>query len=98
MTSYHNLPVIYSCSAVPLTTVWISLTCLYRILENQGIKDSNLIEGDMILNAGQKLAAKLGMDVDAPISRGSITTKHWPGGVLVYDIAPVLSKKTMYTC
>ncbi|XP_031563373.1 zinc metalloproteinase nas-15-like [Actinia tenebrosa] len=60
--------------------------------ENEGIKNANLFEGDMILSNDQKLSAKLGLDVDSGSARGSIRTGHWPGGVLVYDIAQSLQR------
>ena len=46
----------------------------------------------MILTPEQKAAALSGGNVDAPIGRGSIRNKRWPGGVVVYTIDGSLCK------
>lgn len=62
--------------------------------ENEGVHDSNLYEGDMILTAEQKMAAELGLDVDNPLGRGSAKNRQWPGGVMAYVIDGSLGKFT----
>ena len=62
--------------------------------ENEGVDDSDLYEGDMILTAEQKMAAELGLDVDNPLGRGSAKNRQWPGGVMAYVIDPSLCKFT----
>ncbi|XP_020916020.1 blastula protease 10 [Exaiptasia diaphana] len=56
--------------------------------ENIGVDDPNLFEGDMILTDEQRLAARMGLDVDAPSTsaRKGIRNRRWPGGVVVYTI------------
>lgn len=56
--------------------------------------DPNVFEGDMILTPEQRAAAMNGGNVDAPIGRGSIKNKRWPGGVLVYTVNRDLGKGT----
>ena len=60
----------------------ISFWCV----ENIGVGNPDLFEGDMILTAEQRAAAMAGQDVDEPASRGAIRRGLWPGGVLVYEI------------
>lgn len=62
------------------------------LLENRGVGDPNLFEGDMILTPEQRAAAEAGQDMDAPASRGSIRRGLWKGGVLVYEISSNLRK------
>lgn len=61
-------------------------------IENIGVGDPNLFEGDMILTREQRAAAVAGQDVDAPVSRGSIKRGLWREGVLVYEISSSLRK------
>lgn len=61
-------------------------------IENIGVGDPNLFEGDMILTHEQRVAAEAGQDVDAPVSRGSIKRGLWREGVLVYEISSSLRK------
>ena len=63
--------------------------------ENIGAGNPNLFEGDMILTPKQRAAAEAGQDVDAPVSRGSIRSGLWDGGVLYYRIDRSLSKSTL---
>ncbi|XP_068719278.1 zinc metalloproteinase nas-15-like [Montipora capricornis] len=58
--------------------------------ENEGIHDPDLYEGDMILTAQQRMAAELGLDMDAPFGRASIKNKRWPKGVMAYVIDSTL--------
>ena len=55
-------------------------------LENEDGYDPDLFEGDMILTTEQRMAAKLGLDVDNPFGRASTKGKQWPGGVVPYII------------
>ena len=61
-------------------------------IENIGVGDPNLFEGDMILTPEQRAAAMAGQDVDAPVSRGSIKRGLWKGGVFVYEISSSFRK------
>ncbi|XP_020901634.1 blastula protease 10-like [Exaiptasia diaphana] len=56
--------------------------------------DPDVFEGDMILTPEQKMAAVNGWDVDAPLGRGGIKNRRWPGGVFVYQIDPVLARSS----
>ena len=56
------------------------------IVENEGVYDPDLYEGDMILTPDQRMAAELGLDVDNPLGRGATIGRQWPGGDLVYVI------------
>ena len=59
---------------------------LICIVENEGLYDPDLYEGDMILTPDQRVAAEMGLDVDNPMGRGSTKGRQWPGGVMVYVI------------
>ena len=75
-----------------MTSCWsVELVYSFRILlfclvENEGVYDPDLYEGDMILTPDQRMAAELGLDVDNPLGRGAIINRQWPGGVMVYVI------------
>ena len=57
------------------------------LIENRGINDSRLFEGDMILNQRQLHRAEHGMDVDSDRKRASMKIgRLWPKGVVVYQI------------
>jgi len=56
------------------------------ILENEGLDDPDLYEGDMMFTADQRMAAELGLDVDDPLGRGATKNRQWPGGVMAYVI------------
>ena len=45
----------------------------------------------MLLTTEQRLAASLGLDIDAPLGRGSTRNRQWPGGVMAYVIDSSLS-------
>ena len=59
------------------------LTC---IVENKGLYDPDLYEGDMILTPEQRMAAEMGLDVDNPMGKAATKNRQWPGGVMVYVI------------
>ena len=59
---------------------------LICIVENEGLYDPDLYEGDMILTPDQRVAAEMGLDVDNPMGRGSTKGRQWPGGVMAYVI------------
>ena len=56
-----------------MTSCWsVELVYSFRILlfclvENEGVYDPDLYEGDMILTPDQRMAAELGLDVDNPL-------------------------------
>ncbi|CAH3121587.1 unnamed protein product [Porites lobata] len=59
--------------------------------ENRDIEDPDLFEGDMYLTPEQRGYAMMGLDVFTSNRQGaSIKGPLWPGGVVVYDIAPAL--------
>lgn len=61
-------------------------------IENAGIKNPNLFQGDIILNARQRLAIKVGLDVDGDgIGRGATASRLlvWPT-VIPYNIHSTL--------
>ena len=60
-------------------------------LENEATYDPDLYEGDMVLTTDQRLAATLGLDIDAPYGRGSTVNRQWPRGVMAYVIDSSLS-------
>ena len=63
------------------------------VAENQGINDTNLFEGDIILTPGQKWTAEHELDVDSSRrKRGSSRRRLWPGGIIVYAIQSTLGK------
>ena len=47
------------------------LTC---IVENKGLYDPDLYEGDMILTPEQRMAAEMGLDVDNPMGKAATKT------------------------
>ena len=59
------------------------LTCF---VENKGLYDPDLYEGDMILTPEQRMAAEMGLDVDNPMGKAATKNRHWPGGVMAYVI------------
>ena len=59
---------------------------LICIVENKGLYDPDLYEGDMILTPEQRMAAEMGLDVDNPMGKAAIKNKQWPGGVMAYVI------------
>ena len=62
------------------------------LISQESETDPDVFEGDMILTPEQQMAAINGWDVDAPLGRGGIKNRRWPGGVFVYQIDPVLGK------
>ncbi|KAK2552125.1 Blastula protease 10 [Acropora cervicornis] len=60
--------------------------------ENEASYDPDLYEGDMLLTTEQRLAATLGLDIDAPYGRGSTVNRQWPGGVMAYVIDSSLTR------
>lgn len=60
---------------------------LFVLVENRGIYDPNLFEGDMILSPKQRYNAEHGRDVfGSDRKRGASKFPLWPYGVLVYTI------------
>ena len=66
------------------------LLFLFCVVENEGVYDPDLYEGDMILTPDQRMAAEMGLDVDNPLGRGLSENRKWPDGKLVYAIDPSL--------
>ena len=68
----------------------------FFFLENAGVSKPDLFEGDIILTARQRLALKLGLNLDSDgiISRGATSSRSllWPNGVLPYAIDSTLGK------
>ena len=58
----------------------------FFIIENLGVHDKDLFEGDMILPADVLYRAEHGMDVDSSRKRGSIKSRLWPSGEVPYVI------------
>ena len=76
-------------------TVVFSHYCYSHFIENEGVNDPNLFEGDMILTPEQRYRAEHGMDVNFGDNRKRGARKGgglWPNGVVVYEIAPDLGK------
>lgn len=66
------------------------------MVENRGIYDPNLFEGDMILSPKQRYNAEHGRDVfGLDRKRGASKFPLWPNGVLVYTIDPSLGEFTV---
>ena len=63
---------------------------LFCVVENEGVYNPDLYEGDMILTPDQRMAAEMGLDVDNPLGRGLSESRKWPDGKLVYAIDPSL--------
>ena len=63
---------------------------LFCVVENEGVYNPDLYEGDMILTPDQRMAAEMGLDVDNPLGRGLSENRKWPDGKLVYSIDPSL--------
>lgn len=61
-------------------------------VENVGVYDPDLFEGDMIFTPEQRMAAEKGLDVDNLSGRASIKSKLWPNGVMNYEIDSSLCK------
>ena len=70
------------------------LVTVFFFLENQGISDPNLFEGDMILTPEQRYRAEHGKPVFGSNrrKRGASTFALWPLGVLVYEIDQTLGE------
>ena len=70
----------------------IMIIYITHLIENRGVHDPRLFEGDMILTPEQRRKAEMGLDVDSTSSmkRGSHTGPLWPDGVLIYTIEPAL--------
>ena len=75
--------------------VTLSLSYFF-FLENIGVDNPNLFEGDMILTGAQRMAAEMGLDIDNPTGRAGIKSGRWPGGVVPYTIDRSLSKCLRY--
>ncbi|CAH3153086.1 unnamed protein product, partial [Porites evermanni] len=61
---------------------------------NRDIEDPDLFEGDMYLTPEQRWYAMMGLDVFTSNRQGAaIKGPLWPGGVVVYDIAPALARE-----
>ncbi|KAL9973963.1 hypothetical protein ACROYT_G020490 [Oculina patagonica] len=60
--------------------------------ENVGVNNPNLYEGDIILNAEQRMAVAMGLDIDNPFGRGVRRGRNWPKGVMIYAIHPTLRR------
>ena len=78
-------------SILTLGQCWFVLDYSFRIfliciVENEGLYDPDLYEGDMILTTDQRVAAEMGLDVDNPTGRGATKGRQWPGGVMAYVI------------
>ena len=76
-------------------TIVFSHYCYSHFIENEGVNDPNLFEGDMILTSEQRYRAEHGMDVNFGDNRKRGARKGgglWPNGVVVYEIAPDLGK------
>ena len=61
-------------------------------VENVGVYDPDLFEGDMIFTPEQRMVAEKGLDVDNLSGRASIKSKLWPNGVMNYEIDSSLCK------
>ena len=59
---------------------------LICIVENKGLYDPDLYEGDMILTPEQRMAAEMGLDVDNPMGKAATKGRQWPGGIMAYVI------------
>ena len=68
-----------------------TLDLFIYFVENEGINDPDLYEGDMVFTAEQRMAAEMGLDVDDPLGRGSVKNRQWPDGVMAYVIDSSLS-------
>ena len=71
-------------------TSCFTLLFLFCVVENEGVYNPDLYEGDMILTPDQRMAAEMGLDVDNPLGRGLSENRKWPDGKLVYAIDPSL--------
>ena len=68
------------------------------LVENQGIYDPNLFEGDMILPPKERYNAEHGRDVfGSDRKRGALRFRLWPRGEVVYEIQPQLGKFSIET-
>ena len=63
---------------------------LFCVVENDGVYNPDLYEGDMILTPDQRMAAERGLDVDNPLGKRLSENRKWPDGKLVYAIDPRL--------
>lgn len=60
--------------------------------ENTGVDNPDLFEGDVILNADQRMAIEMGLNIDNPFGRGAQKGKEWPKGVMIFAVDPALCK------
>ncbi|XP_078370012.1 zinc metalloproteinase nas-15-like [Oculina patagonica] len=60
--------------------------------ENTGVDNPDLFEGDVILNADQRMAIEMGLNIDNPFGRGAQKGKEWPKGVMIFAVDPALSR------
>lgn len=60
--------------------------------ENTGVDNPNLFEGDVILNAEQRMAVEMGLDIDNPFGRGAERGKEWSKGVMIFAVDSALCK------
>lgn len=72
----------------------VTLTAAKNPEENEASYDPDLYEGDMLLTTEQRLAATLGLDIDAPYGRGSTVNRQWPRGVMAYVIDSSLTRSS----
>lgn len=55
-------------------------------MENRGIDDPELYEGDMKLTMDQR------MEVESRGERAAINVQLWPNGEIIYDLDPTFCK------
>ena len=60
--------------------------------ENTGDDKSNLFEGDVVLNAEQRMAIEMGLNIDDPFGRAAQKGKEWPKGIMIFAVDPALCK------
>lgn len=76
----------------------VSIFIYLFLVENQGIYDPNLFEGDMILSPKERYNAEHGRDVfSSDRKRGALRFRLWPRGEVVYEIQPQLGKFSIET-
>jgi len=77
---------------------FVSIFIYLFLVENQGIYDPNLFEGDMILSPKERYNAEHGRDVfSSDRKRGALRFRLWPRGEVVYEIQPQLGKFSIET-
>jgi len=74
-----------------LFSLCVVLVASENPLENRGLDNPDLFEGDMVLTPDQRMAAELGLDV-APVGRAATKGRQWPSGVMIYAIDGSLSR------